>query len=194
MAYVCELGTGQRVYLDNQGTQTIVTTYSGSLGQQQQATSSFPTGSWTSPPELFQTPSGVVLKIRTVHGENYIQIQGSSMSVIGGVPSVSASQQMDVQQVTSTPTSSMPPMTPMEPMKPMGPMKPMEPMKPMKMGDMEIKSNPMEMRMGNMEMRMGSPMSFSTSAQSDQRFCSQCGNSVQVGDRFCANCGNRLHE
>ena len=57
MAYVCEIGTGQRAYLDNQGKQTIVTTASSSLGQQQQSSQSFVTGSWTASPESFRNAS-----------------------------------------------------------------------------------------------------------------------------------------
>ena len=185
MAYVCELGTGQRVYLNNQGAQTIVIIASGGPGQQQQSSSSFTTGSWTSLPEIFRTPNGAVLKIKTAQGEYFIQIQGSSMSVMGSSPSLGGSQQMQVQQVSSMPVSSMPPMQPMEPMKPM------EPMRPMKMGDMQMNMNPMEMRMGNMEMRMGSQASSSASAET-RRFCSQCGAPIKPEDRFCSSCGHRL--
>ncbi|HBB32671.1 MAG TPA: zinc ribbon domain-containing protein [Cyanobacteria bacterium UBA8803] len=192
MAYVCELGTGQRVYLDNQGNQTVVTTISSSLGQQQQASSSFPTGNWTAPPEVFQTPSGAVLKITTAQGGYYIQVQGGSMSAVSGMPSFGSSQQMQVQQVASPPASSMPPMQPIQPMQPMQPMEPMKPMEPLKMGDMQMNMNPMEMRMGNMEMRMGSSVSSSTSAQSTKRFCPKCGVSINLGDRFCSSCGHRL--
>ena len=177
MAYVCELGTGQKVYLDNQGTQTIVTTFSSSLGQQQQASNGFQTGSWISPPEMFRTPNGVIIRINTAQGEHYIQVQGGSMSVIGGSPSLGSFQQMQVQEVASTPPSSMPSMEPM---------KPMEPMQPMKMGNMQMSSNPMEMRMGNMEMKMGSPTGGT------RRFCSQCGAPINPSDRFCSSCGHSL--
>jgi zinc-ribbon domain len=195
MAYACELGTGQRIYLDHQGTQTIVTTMSGGPGQQQQSSTGFHTGSWTAPPEIFQTTGGAVLKITTAQGEHFIYIQGSSMQVMGGTPSLSGSQQMQVQQVASVPTSSLPPMEPMKPMDmggmQMSPMKPMEPMKPMKMGGMQM--NPMEMRMGDMEMRMGSPTASSTpNTPNPRRFCSQCGTAVEPEDRFCSSCGHRL--
>ncbi len=179
MAYVCELGTGQRVYLNNQGAQTIVIIASGGPGQQQQSSSSFTTGSWTSLPEIFRTPNGAVLKIKTAQGEYFIQIQGSSMSVMGSSPSLGGSQQMQVQQVSSMPVSSMPPM------------QPMEPMRPMKMGDMQMNMNPMEMRMGNMEMRMGSQAS-SSELEETRRFCSQCGGPIKLEDRFCSSCGHRL--
>lgn len=174
MAYACELGTGQRIYLDNQGMQTMVTVMSGGPGQQQQSSTGFQTGSWTAPPEIFQTAGGAVLKVTTTQGEHFIYIQGNSMQVMGGAPSLSGSQQMQVQQVSRVPPSSMPPM------------KPMEPMKPMNMGQM----NPMEMRMGDMEMRMGSAAAPNT--PSPRRFCSQCGAAVEPEDRFCSSCGHRL--
>jgi NADH pyrophosphatase NudC (nudix superfamily) len=183
MAYVCDLGTGQRVYLDNQGMQTVVTTVSTSRGQQQQSSSGFETGSWTAPPELFQTANGVIVKINTAGGDRLIQIQGNSMSVTSSVSSLSNSQQLQMQQVASTPASSMPPMQPMEPMQPM------KPIEPMKMGDMQMNLNPMEMRMGNMEMRIGSTAQDSET----RRFCSQCGAAVGASDRFCSSCGHQLN-
>jgi zinc-ribbon domain len=179
MAYACELGTGQRIYVDHQGTQTMVTVMGGGPGQQQQSSTSFHTGSWTTPPEIFQTAGGAVLKITTAQGEHFIYIQGGSMQMMGGVPSLSGSQQMQVQQVASIPTSSFPPM------------EPMKPMKPMSMGGMQM--NPMEMRMGDMEMRMGSPTASSKpNTPNPRRFCSQCGTAVEPEDRFCSSCGHRL--
>lgn len=189
MAYVGELDTGQKIYLENQGTQTVITSIFSGLGQQQQSSSSISTGSWTAEPEMYKTANGVVLAITTDRGKYCVQIQGSSMSVMNETPSPSKERQMQMRQVESTPASSMSPMEPMQPMQPM------EPMKPMKMGDMEMKLNPMEMRMGNMQMRMGSPMSPSASdevRQSKRRFCSQCGESVDPSDRFCSSCGYRL--
>ena len=186
MAYVCELGTNQKVYLENQGAQTIVTTASGGPGQQQQASSTVTTGSWTKPPKAYQTGDGIAIEIETAEGKHYIQIQGSSMSVVSGSSSISTGKQIKIKQVDSTPPSSMPPMEPMKPMEPMEPMEPMKPMKPMNMGGMQMNMNPMEMRMGNMEMRMGGP------TPGTGRFCPQCGASLTPGDRFCASCGHRL--
>ncbi|WRH67626.1 MAG: hypothetical protein RSE13_04510 [Planktothrix sp. GU0601_MAG3] len=110
MAYVCELGTGQSVYLENQGAQTVVTLISSGPGQQQQASSSFTTGVWTSPPQVFRTPHGLVLKVISELGERSLQIQGTSVSVLGEMPSVMDSQQLTVQEVTSTPVSPLKPM------------------------------------------------------------------------------------
>ncbi|MFP4221897.1 MAG: zinc ribbon domain-containing protein [Phormidium sp.] len=185
MAYQCDLGNNQTVYLDNSGSQTVVTTASGSPGQQQQSSNRFETGAWTAPPEMYRTPGGIALKIQAQEGDRWIQIQGqtSNLSEASSIP---------LQEVSEVPGSSqepMEPMQPMEPMKPMQPMQPMQPMKPMKMGNMEMNNNPMEMRMGNMEMRMGSSPQ-NTSSQ--RRFCSQCGSPVQASDRFCGNCGHKL--
>ena len=187
MAYVCELGAGQRVYLENQGLQTIVTLISSSPGQQQQASSSFATGVWSSPPQVFQTPHGMVLKLTSEQGEKTLQIQGSSVTVISGTPLQKDSEQLPVHEVTSLPVSPMPGIEPMKPLEPMTPMqmKPME-HENLKMGDMQMSMNPMEMRMGNMELRMDSP------APNKQSFCSQCGTSVKPEDRFCSNCGHQL--
>ncbi|BBD53679.1 hypothetical protein NIES204_09540 [Planktothrix agardhii NIES-204] len=173
MAYVCELGTGQSVYLENQGAQTVVTLISSSPGQQQQASSSFTTGVWSSPPQVFQTPYGLVLKVISEQGERSLQIQGTSVSILGEMPSVTDSQQLTVQEVTRVSVS---PLKPMEPMK-------MEPMKPMnlKMGDMQMNMNPMSMRMGS-----------GSSEENPKSFCSQCGTSVKPEDRFCSNCGHQL--
>ena len=204
MAYVCELGAGQRVYLENQGVQTVVTLISSSPGQQQQASNSFTTGVWSSPPQVFQTPYGMVLKITSEQGEKTLQIQGSGVSVISSMPLGKDSEQLPVHEVATLPVSPMPgveslkPMPPMNPMEPMTPMKmsPMEPMKPLEpmnlnMGNMQMSMNPMEMRMGNMGMRMGSPAPQNT--PQTQRFCTQCGASVKPEDRFCSSCGHPIH-
>ncbi|MGB8702731.1 MAG: zinc-ribbon domain-containing protein [Thermosynechococcaceae cyanobacterium] len=159
---------------------------SGSPGQQQQSSSTVQTGPWTAPPELYRVPHGAVLKITTAQGAHYIQVQGSSMSTLSGVPTLAGAQQMQVQQTTSPPAA------------PMSPMQPMQPIQPMRMGNMEMNLNPMEMRMGNMEMRMGNnpqpaPQAAPQAAsQPIRRFCSQCGTPVEPSDRFCSSCGHQL--
>lgn len=191
MAYLCELSTGQTIYLENRGNQTIVTTISQGAGQQQQASSGVQTGEWISAPQVFRTSHGVIIKINTASGEHFIQIQGSSMGIMSQSPSLSSSQQIQVQPTANTPTTSMPSMPsmqPMQPMTPMTPMTPMESMPPMKMGNMEMSINPMEMRMGNMEMKMGNQNASTT----QKRFCPQCGAKVNPSDRFCASCGHKL--
>jgi hypothetical protein len=199
MAFLCELGSGHNIYLDNQGNQTIITSMIGSPGQQQQSSSSVGTGNWTAPPEMYRTPHGAILKITTAQGEHFIQVQGSSMSSMTSAPSLSGSQQMQMNQVAGTPgASSIPAMEPMQPIAPMGSMQPlpsMQPMQPMKMGNMEMGGSPMEMRMGNMHLSMGSPSVEPTvepTQPKGRRFCSQCGAATQPDDRFCSSCGHKL--
>lgn len=192
MAYVCDLGAGYQVYLDNQGTQTTVTTSCQSSGQQQQASSSLSTGVWTKLPEAYQTPSGTVLKISTAQGKYFVQVQGNRVSTMAQGPTLDTAQQIQMQQTTSMPGPAMPSMQPMQPMQSPA-MQPMEPMQPMTMGNMQMSMNPMEMRMGNMEMRMGSAAANDVSSPGKgQRFCSQCGAGINPSDLFCTSCGHAL--
>jgi hypothetical protein len=182
MAYMCELGPGHNVYLENQGSQTIITSIVSSLGQQQQSSISVRTGNWTASPEMYRMPHGAILKITTAQGENFVQVQGSSMSSMTSAPSLSDAQQMQMAQIAGMPATSFIP--------PMEPMQPIPPMQPMKMGNMEMGMNPMEMRMGNMHLTMGS---VSEPRQTQARhFCNQCGSATKPEDRFCSSCGNKL--
>ncbi|MEM9120674.1 MAG: zinc ribbon domain-containing protein [Cyanobacteria bacterium P01_F01_bin.56] len=195
MAYTCELGSGQRLYLDNLGEQTAVTLASSSAGQQQQASSQFTTGAWTAPPELFRTPQGVVIKLTTAQGTQYLQWQGHQLGMMAQNPPLGNAQPMPMSSGATMPGHPMPPL---QPMPPMPSMEPMPPMPPMKMGDMEMSTNPMQMRMGNMTLQMSSAVSSSVSHNAatagKAKFCTQCGSPVQPRDRFCANCGHQLQQ
>lgn len=208
MAYLCELSAGHRIYLENQGVQTRLRVSMASPGQQQQSSSSFQTGAWTAPPEAFLNGQRLVFKLTTAEGELYVQVQGTSMSLVArgigaeGARSVALQQSAfpDSAKAGQTPSmSSMPPMQPMEPMQPMQPMQPLEPMQPMQMGNMQM--NPMEMRMGNLSMSMGAaqasepsspPASSPKTPGSQRKFCTQCGGIVEAGDRFCSACGTAV--
>jgi ribosomal protein S27AE len=200
MAYVSDLGKGQRIYLENPDRQTVITVSHHSAGQQQSQQSGFTTGEWIAPPTLFRTPTGVIVQIETAEGRSYLQVQANSIRALSKAPSLEDADvvPMESEEGESTLIQPMQPMEATQPMKPMkskSPMKPMQPMKPMKMGDMEMQMNPMQMRMGNMEMRMepSSPRSLeSTASSATQRFCTQCGNLVAPEDRFCAKCGHQL--
>ncbi|MEA5536039.1 zinc ribbon domain-containing protein [Crocosphaera sp. XPORK-15E] len=171
MAYVCQLTPNHQVYLENSGNQTVITSISGNMGQQQQSSSGFLTGSWTLPPQIYPISQGIMIKLTTATGDKLIQIQGNSMSIMEASPSLGNVSPLPVEQVTQVSTS---------------PMETMKPMQPMKMGDMQMNMNPMTMKMGNMTMGMGE------TSQTQKRFCSQCGNSVTSGDRFCSSCGHSL--
>ncbi|MBL1173524.1 zinc ribbon domain-containing protein [Pantanalinema sp. GBBB05] len=175
MPYECELSTGQRIYLDCQGNQTIVTLSSSQPGQQQQSSCGFQTGAWTAPPQLFQTPGGAMIKITTAQAESLLQIQGNYMGISSDLSAIGGSQSLPMRQVASPSTTPMPPMPPMQ---------------PMKMGDMQMTMNPMTMQMGNMGMQMGSPTPVPHTQE--RRFCSQCGGRVDPSDRFCSSCGHQF--
>jgi NADH pyrophosphatase NudC (nudix superfamily) len=174
MVMYSELPTGQRLYLDNQGIQTIVTLASGASGQQQQSSSSFTTGVWTKEPEIQITPQGVIINIITATGNHSVHIQGTSISL-------SSPNAFSVSQSSQSSTVSPTPMTPMTPMAPMAPMT------PMKMGNMSMSFSPMEMQIGDMKMSMGE-----AKTANKRQFCSQCGAKVSESDRFCSSCGHQL--
>lgn len=190
MAYVTDLGTGQRLWIESRDRLTVITLLSASAGQQQSQRMSIETGVWAAPPQAFRTTGGVVVQVETENGLRFVQVQGSQVQSLNGVPVLSGAEMLPVQETTENP---MEPMKPIEPMKPMNAGQPLQMgemrMGELKMGDMEMRLNPMQMKMGSLEMRMGS-----TESQPQQRFCTQCGSGVQMGDRFCAQCGHRLGE
>ena len=83
MNYFYDLGAGQRIDIENQGNQTIINNSISRPGQQQQSSSSFSTGAWTSPPEFTATPNGILIKLKTLEGEKRILIQGGNVAMEG---------------------------------------------------------------------------------------------------------------
>ncbi len=187
MIYLANLNANQQLYIENRGSQTLITLVSSSSGQQQSQSSSLETGSWTTPPTLFGIDGNFLLRIDSVEGQHFIQIQASGFNSLKTAPSLINADVMPLQKVSETTTSSQSSVQ-------FQPMKPMEPMKPMKLGDMSMGINPMEMRMGNMYMRMPETSKGGAPSQSTKHFCTQCGNLVKTGDRFCANCGHKLED
>jgi hypothetical protein len=165
MRYHWELATGHQISVDNEGAQTVVTSFQTSAGQQQRTSNSFTTGIWIAPPEMTMTPTGGMLKIVTASGESIVQIQGNSIQMQSNNSGTSH---------TNTSTSSSSTFT-----------SSIEPLPPMQMGNMQMNMQPMTMRMGKMELNMGAPVS-------QQRFCTECGTPVKSTDKFCASCGHKL--
>ncbi len=191
MAYVCDFGTGQTIYLENQGEQTTVTSFVSAPGQQQQSSSSFSTGAWTGKPQVLRTSQGMVIKLATPRGEVLIQVQGQNFQITQQAPGLQQAEQMQVSQTEAM--SGIGTETPMQPMQPIE----MTPMKPMRMGNMKMGLNPMQMQMGDMAMQMGTSTSNPTSPSSPdatRRFCTQCGQAVAPNDRFCGSCGHALSQ
>jgi hypothetical protein len=184
MIYSCEFAAGQSLYLDDQGTQTVLTLTSSSPGQQQQSSSSFH-GRLTAPPQVFRTAQGMVVRLITADGDRLIHLQGNQFHPIVHSADLSNAEPIQVKQTDGEP--SIPSIKPMEPMQPMQPMN-------LSVGDMQMSMSPMQMRMGNMELKMGSTIASEAASKTAQiqNFCSQCGAAVDRGDRFCSNCGHQL--
>jgi hypothetical protein len=202
MTYCCDLPNGIRLYLDNQGDQTIVILLMQQVGQQQQSANRFTTGQWQTPPQIFGTAAGIVVQIAGAIGELSLLVQGMAMQQSAAIDLATATP------IGVMPIEALPPGLTMAPMQPMAPMQmaPMQ-MAPMQMSPMQM--SPMAMQMGNMAMSIGSPPVIQPPAANSQlpppanpaanpatasapKFCSQCGTAVKPTDRFCASCGSSL--
>lgn len=172
MAYQATLSGTQHLTIINQGTQTQINLMMSSAGQQQGQSSSFTTGTWVTPPKLYNTGQGFILQIDGDRGEFFIQIQSNSISTVNGMPSAQTAASIELQNIADPPESQS--------------MQPMQPMQPMRMGNMSMDINSMSMQMGNMAMNLGNKTS------SSQRFCSQCGVEAKPSDCFCSSCGHDL--
>ncbi|PSN15795.1 zinc ribbon domain-containing protein [filamentous cyanobacterium CCT1] len=177
MPYQYDLGLGQKIYLDNSGSTTVITLASSGLGQQQQSGTQVQTGLWTEVPQAARIDGGVMLRCVTAQGVFVWQVQGTQIGM-ADTAAWPAHQAVALQPMEAGP-AAMPPMAPMQPIPPL------EPMAPMTMGNMRMSANPMTMQMGNMTLSMGS-------APKAKQFCTQCGSAVQAGDRFCGSCGHQL--
>ncbi|MBD2104660.1 zinc ribbon domain-containing protein [Leptolyngbya sp. FACHB-261] len=179
MAYTGDLGNGQQVYVENQGTQTLISLSSSSPGQQQSQRCTLETGAWLSPPILFRVPRGLILRLESAQGQQFVHLQAGGISTLATAPSLLDADILPLQVSPSLASNQ----SAVE-------IQPMQPMQPMRMGNMEMQMNPMEMRMGDLELRMSSSQPSSTPSQTPGRFCSQCGQSVAASDRFCIHCGS----
>jgi hypothetical protein len=170
MTYAYDMENGQRLIVENDGDNTLVALSSGGGGQQQSQATGFDTGKWSKPPTLFRTKQGLLLRVETKSGPQFIAVRGSQIQTWrGDKPDLEEAEKLKLREAEET--IAMEPMSPMEPMKPMRSMR------------------PMEMRMGNMHMRMGAS---EEETKSEKRFCTNCGKPLQEDDRFCGYCGKKL--
>ncbi len=123
MTYAYDLESGQRLIVQNDGDDTLVALSSGDEGQQQSQSTGFQTGKWAKTPELFQTRGGLVLRLETKNGMEYIRIRGSQIQSMRSEPDLENAEKLKLKKSDENVA-----MKPMEPMRPMEPMKPMEPM------------------------------------------------------------------
>lgn len=184
MTYLGNLSTSQRLYIENRDNQTIVTLVSSSNRQQQSQSSSLETGNWTIPPSLFKIDNTFLVRIESVKGQYFIQVQSNGLNILKTTPSLNNVDVLPLEKVSQTETSNQSSVQ----------FSPMKPMQPMKLNDMSMDINAMEMRMGDMYLRMPENPSTESSSQSHRHFCTKCGNLVKIGDCFCAYCGHKLEE
>ena len=178
MAYQATLNGTQQVTIINQGKQTQIILMASSPGQQQSQSSSFTTGTWVKPPQLFSTNQGFILQINGEQGQYFILIQANGIQTINGVPTLQNASLVQLENIAD-PTSQTP-----------TGFKPMQPMQPMRMGNMSMDINSMSMQMGNMSLNLGNPSKTTVS----KVFCAQCGVEAKSGDRFCRSCGHDLSQ
>ncbi|MEC4804263.1 MAG: zinc ribbon domain-containing protein [Jaaginema sp. PMC 1079.18] len=169
MAYRSNLGGDRVLYIENSAEQTRITLTTSSPTQQQSQSHSITTGRWQTPPTLYQSAKGLILRLEGTMGQTFVQIQAQQMSSASTPPDLSQASVLGMDKVEDTPSTAMPAMSPMQ---------------PLKMGDMSMSMQPMEMKMGN--------MSLSMNETPKARFCTQCGNAIREGDRFCGACGTAL--
>jgi hypothetical protein len=124
MAYACDIGNGQRLLVQNDGDNTQVALSSGDSGQKQNQSTSFTTGEWSKPPELFRTRGNLVLRLEGKNGVQFIGIRGDQIESIRSDPKLENAEKLTLKESNEK-------IAQMKPMKPMKPMEPMKPMKPM---------------------------------------------------------------
>jgi hypothetical protein len=124
MTYAHDLGNGRRLLVQNDGDSTAVALSSGDEGQKQDQSTSFTTGEWSKPPELFRLDQELVLRVESKSGVEFISIQGSQIQSMRSEPDLKKFERQPLEESDE----SIQKMKPMEPMKPMAPMKPMKPM------------------------------------------------------------------
>lgn len=182
MPYRVDLGAGQKIYIDQMGTDTAILLASSSAGQQQQASSRYATGQWTKDPKVFLINGGrdgVAVKVVAIQGTIFVRIYQGQMSV--STEPAGQLKEAKMTYVDETPAVNLPPM------------QPMKPMQPMEMGNMSMNADTMEMRMGNMSIGGMPPQdNADDTSQESKKFCTQCGTAVQPEDNFCGSCGHKL--
>lgn len=172
--YGTKLSPNRILYVQNNGSQTVVTLQSSDPGQQQSQSQAFGSGNWLAPPTLFQTANGLVLRIEGETGQKFVQLLSGGIQVMDRSPSLSGAQVLALH-IVEAPTSQ-------PAIEPMNPMKSMEPM------------NPMKMEMGDMRLEMGGSSASESPSSGSQgaRFCSQCGTPIKPTDKFCSQCGHQV--
>ena len=118
MTYTHDLRNGQRLLVQNDGDKTRVALSSGDSDQQQNQSTSFGTGEWSKPPELFRTAQNLVLRLESKNGVEFIGVQGSQIESMPREPKLESAEKLTLKESNEK-------IARMEPMKPMKLMEPM---------------------------------------------------------------------
>ena len=192
MTYAYDLESGQRLILQNDGDDTLVALSSGDEGQQQSQSSGFQTGKWAKTPELFQTRGGLVLRLETKNGMEYIRIRGSQIQSMRSEPDLENAEKSKLKKSDENVA-----------MKPMGADAAIGAHETNGTDETDAahetdgadETDGWDETDGNADGRdayeHGSRRNGGAPAK---QFCTQCGKPVQKKDRFCASCGHRLLE
>jgi hypothetical protein len=124
MTYAYDLGNGQRLLVENDGNNSQVALSSGDSGQQQNQSAGFNTGEWSKPAELFRTKDGLVLRLESKSGVQFVGVHGHQIESINSEPDLKNAEKLTLKE-SDEKIARMKPMAPMKPMEPMKPMKPM---------------------------------------------------------------------
>ena len=126
MAYRTELGSGQTIFLEQQGEQTSVQVH----GDGQSQSSRFRTGAWQHPPRLYRVNGRLLLELRA-EPLVYYALEEGGLHSLNEAPTLEGAEQLGLNEVPdgSGDVELKPAeLKPMEKMEPMAPMKPLKPL------------------------------------------------------------------
>ena len=115
MTYTHDIGNGQRLLVENDGDDTQVALSSGDSGQQQNQSTSFNTGKWSKPPELFRTTDDLVLRLESKSGVQFISVHGHQIQSMSSEPDLKNAEKLTLKESDER-IARMKPMKPMKPM------------------------------------------------------------------------------
>ncbi len=101
MIYVWELEKDKQLYVENQGTQTVITIITSRSGERQAQRRTFETGVWRVPPLLLRTATDPVLQMESARGHIFMRIQDNDVSPLRTPPLLIGAEVLPHQQVAS---------------------------------------------------------------------------------------------
>ncbi|MBI1929164.1 caspase family protein, partial [Candidatus Poribacteria bacterium] len=99
MIYIWDLEKGKQLYVENQGTQTVITIITSRSGERQVQRRTFEIGVWRVPPLLLRTATDLVLQIESARGHIFMRIQDNDISPLRTLPLLIGAEVLPHQQV-----------------------------------------------------------------------------------------------